>query len=308
MLPMMNVVLHMNSTPAKTFRRVLLGISLHAIAAALLSATSAVSAEAQGLLIAPNAIVIDSKTKTGSVTLVNTGDRPIEASMSTSFAYPVTDSTGTMFLKSIDDVTDTMPSAREWIRIYPQKLVLPAGGRRTVRLMVEPAANAATGEFWARLIVTSREAAPQRIAVEQGPSGEARPDVSIGLTLELRSVLGVFYRNGSVSTGVTLTNARAQIHGDSIAARVSMKRTGNAAFVGSLKMIVKDSTGATRKERSLPLGVYYTIDPRVTIPRDGLAPGNYTVTLEAISSRPDVADRLLLPIAPVKVVAPLRIP
>lgn len=265
-------------------------------------------AAAQGLLIAPNAIVIDSKTKAGSVTLVNTGEKPIEASLSTSFAYPVTDSAGTMFLKTIEEVADTTPSAKEWIKVYPQRLVLAAGARRTVRLMVEPPAGISVGEFWARLIVTSREAAPIRTMVEPGPNGEVRNDVAIGLTLEVRSVLGVFYRNGNVSTNITLGEGHAAVVGDSIVARVAMQRAGNAAFVGSLKMTVKDNSGATRKERALPLGVYYTLDPRVTLPVDGLPAGAYTVTFEAISSRPDVAQQLLLPIAPVKKTVPLRIP
>ncbi|MGV3710671.1 MAG: hypothetical protein ACO1Q7_17750 [Gemmatimonas sp.] len=305
---MINLFARTDSTPVNIVRRVLSRFPTLAGATAALLLCAPSAARAQGLLIAPNAIVIDSKTKSGSVTLVNTGDRPIEASMSTSYAYPVTDSLGTMFLKSIADVTDTMPSAREWIRIYPQKLVLPAGSRRTVRLMVEAPASLPTGEFWARLIVTSREATPQRVALEAGANVEARQDVAIGLTLELRSVLGVFYRNGSVNTGVTLTAARARIEGDSIAARVHMQRSGNAAFVGSLRMTLKDSTGVTRKERALPLGVYYTLDPRLTVDGNGLADGLYTVTLEAISNRPDVADRLLLPIATTRVTTTVRIP
>lgn len=278
-----------------------------AVAALFVIATAAPAA-AQGLLIAPNAIVIDSKTKSGSVTLVNTGEKTVEASLSTSFAYPVTDSTGTMFLKTIDVVADTTPSAKDWIRVYPQRLVLAAGARRTVRLIVEPPEGIPVGEFWARLIVTSREGAPIRTTVAPGPNGEVRDDVAIGLTLEVRSVLGVFYRNGNVSTSVLLGDGHARVVGDSVVARIAMQRSGNAAFVGSVKMTIKDESGATRKERVLPLGVYYTLEPRITLPRDGLASGNYTVTLEAISNRPDVADRLLLPIAPVKKVLILRIP
>ena len=283
-------------------------LSRAVVALIVLATTASASASAQGLLIAPNAIVIDSKSKAGSVTLVNTGDKPIEASLSTSFAYPVTDSAGTMFLKTIDAVADTTPSAREWIRVYPQRLVLAAGARRTVRLMVEPPAGISVGEFWARLIVTSREAAPVRTAFESGATADERNDVSIGLTLEVRSVLGVFYRNGNVSTGVTLGEGHASVVGDSLVARVAMHRSGNAAFVGSLKMTVHDSTGATRGERALPLGVYYTLEPRVTLPSLGLQPGLYTVTFEAVSKRPDVADRLLLPISAVKKTVSLRIP
>lgn len=274
---------------------------------AALGALSPAVGIAQGLLIAPNAIVIDSRTKSGSVTLVNPGAKPVEAILSTSYAYPATDRDGSMFLKSVETVDDTMPSARDWVRIYPSRLVLPAGARRTVRLMVEPPATLPAREFWARLIVTSREA-QQALPAESDDASSNGGDMSIGLTLELRSVLGLFYRNGEVRTGAQLDSARTQIVGDSLVSRVRMRRDGNAAFVGSLRVSVRDATGTVRRQRELPLGVYYDLHPRVALERGDLPDGEYTVVFEAISSRPDVAARLLLPIAKTQTELRVRLP
>src|SRR5690606_30923429 len=118
-------------------------------------------------------------------TVVNpTGDR-IEVEMSTMFGYPATDSLGALHLLTPEAVGDSMPDASGWITFYPRRFVLEAGDRRLVRLRVLPPAESGIGpgEYWSRLVVTSRSAAPP-IARET-----ANPDVRIALAVEVRSVI-----------------------------------------------------------------------------------------------------------------------
>lgn len=259
------------------------------LVAALLTGAAVRESAAQALMIAPNAIVIDARTKTGAVTLINTGDRAAEVSLSTLYGFPVTDSVGRMQLRTLDVVDDTVPSAATWLRAFPERLVIAPGARRTVRLLATPPAGLTEREYWARLVVASRAAAQT-----DSTPGDAQ-SVHIGLALEVRSVLAVFYRNGAVSTGVALDAPRTSVDGDSIVAQARLQRRGNAAFVGSLNAVLRDSTGAARATATLPLGVYYTLEPRLAIPRVNVPPGRYVVELEAVSRRPDVAPGLLLP-------------
>jgi P pilus assembly chaperone PapD len=263
-------------------------------------------AAAQAILIAPNAIVIDARTGTAAVTLVNTGDRTAEVSLTTLYGFPTTDSAGRMRLQTFDVVSDTAPSAATWLRAFPERLMVAPGTRRTIRLLVTPPPGLPPREYWARLVVASR-AAPAMTDTAHAPPDEPSA-VQIGLTLEVRSVLGVFYRNSPVTTGVTLDSVRTTLDGDSIVARVRMTRRGNAAFVGSLRATVRDSTDAVRATAVVPLGVYYTLDPRLPIPRSALPGGRYTLVLEAVSSRPDVAAGALLPIAPTRIATTLILP
>ena len=281
-----------------------------ALGVGLAFAALASTLPAQAVMIAPNAVVIDGKAGTGAITLVNSGDRAAEISISTLYGYPVTDSIGRMSLRTFQVVDDTTPSAANWLRAFPERLVLAAGARRTVRLLVQAPASLSEREYWARLVVSSRPAlgAPSTIA---GPDTIAAPpsqDVRVGFTLEVRSLLGVFYRRGAVATGLVLDSARATLEGDSIVTRVRMARTGNAAFVGSLRGVVRDSTGTVRGTATLPLGVYYALEPRLTIARAGLPSGQYTIELDAVSARPDVATGILLPIAPVRTTTTVTIP
>ena len=65
---------------------------------------------AQGVLVAPTGIFIDSHTRGGSVELYNPGADPVEVSISTAFGYPVSDSLGriTLYLDSAPGAGSTV--------------------------------------------------------------------------------------------------------------------------------------------------------------------------------------------------------
>jgi len=226
-----------------------------------------------------------------------------------------------MYLKMLEPIADSAPSAAAWIRSFPPRLVILPGERRTVRVLVTPPPGLAQGEYWARLVVATRTLpAPKAIprvsaaaltrasTVADTTSATAGEGVQIGLTLEVRSLLGLFFRNGAVTTGIALDEPRTFVDGDSIAVRVKMQRLGNAAFVGSLRVTLRDVRGAAVAIEALPLGVYYDLDPRVVLRPGRLAAGRYTVLVEAIAARPDVSASLLLPIAPARRVVDLVVP
>lgn len=249
------------------------------------------SLRAQTVAIAPQVFVIDARTRTAAITLMNQDDAPADVSFSTMYGYPVTDANGTMSLRTVETPGDTVPSAATWIQVYPRRMEMAPHSRRTVRLMVSPPANLRDGEYWARLVV----------AVKGGKVRVRSPDsssVRIGLNIEIRSVLPVFYRKGALTTGVRLDHPRATISGDSIIARAALTRFGNSAFIGTLTATVRDGRGKVVRTGELPLGVYYTLDPRIVIPLAGLPRGTYRVTFNAESSRSDVERRLLVPGTP----------
>jgi hypothetical protein len=90
------------------------------------------------------------------------------------------------------------------------------------------------------------------------------------------------------------------VEGDSIVGRALLTRRGEAAFVGSLKATLRDRAGRSVAESLLPLGVYYTLEPRFSLPLSGVAPGSYQLVLEARSSRPDLPASAMLAALPVQ--------
>lgn len=260
---------------------------LVALASAFVAGGAARTARAQAILVAPTAVVVTDRARAGALTLVNTGEHDVEVRLSTAYGYPVTDSAGAMTLRLFDAVQDTMPSAAPWVRFFPDRLLLAPGQRRTVRLLVTPPAGLRDGEYWSRVVVSARRAAE--------PAGaDSAPPIVIGFALEVRSILALFYRHGAVATRVRLDAVRATPAGDSLVVRARLTREGTAAFVGSLRAVLRDGRGVPRAEGVLPLGVYYALEPRITLPTRGLAAGAYALTLEALSARADLPPTALL--------------
>jgi len=259
---------------------------------------------AQGVLVAPHAIIIDHRTRSGSLSLYNPGTEPSEVTLSTFYGYPVTDSTGEFVLRTPETPDSIAQSAAGWIEAFPKRMVLAPKERQTVRLLARPPATLADGEYWARVVVSAKGGTVPVSGVADS-SG-----VSVGLSLEVRTVLPLQYRKGRVTTGVQLNDVVATVEGDSLALRPHLVRTGNGAYLGTVRAVLRDSSGKTLASLSSPLAVYYDMTPRLTapLPVAGLPAGTYQVQIEAAAERPDIAPELVLASPPVRSSLAVRLP
>jgi hypothetical protein len=245
----------------------------------------------EAILVAPHAVFMDHRSRTGQVFLVNTGDSPEEVSIELKYGYPATDSTGTVFIRLIDQPDSTEPSAAAWIKAYPRRAVLAPGQRQVVRLLATPPAGLPDGEYWSRIIATSRGS---KVAVVGGDS-----TVSAGLSLELRTIISLSYRKGAVHTGVTVTDLRAAREGDSLVVWFGAERQGNAAFLGTLTYRLVDAAGKVREEWESPVAVYHPLSRRYVFPVDSVPAGRYTLRMSLTTARSDLDQRNILPAEPV---------
>jgi hypothetical protein len=239
------------------------------------------------VFIAPHAVFIDHESKAAQVTLGNGGDAPEEVTVDLEFGYPSTDSTGTPYIHFVDAPGPEYPAAHEWIRAFPRRIRLEPGDRQVVRLLANPPADLPDGEYWARLIVTSR-GAPVPVAT-------ADTAVRMGVDLEMRLVVSVSYRKGALTTGVALTRFETAATGDSLVTWMGVARSGTAAYLGTARFAILDSAGAAVREWATPISVYYPFDRRFVVPLEGLAPGAYRLTLALVAERGDLEARRVLP-------------
>lgn len=264
---------------------------LAAAAALALAALAVWPLVVEAILVAPHAVFMDHRTRTAQVFLVNTGDTPEEVSIDLTYGYPATDSTGTIYIRLLDHPDSTEPSAAGWIKAYPRRAVLAPGQRQVVRLLATPPTGLADGEYWSRIIATSRGS---KVAVVSGDSG-----VSAGLALELRTIISLSYRKGDVRTGLDVTDLRAAQEGDSLVVWLGADRQGNAAFLGTVRYQLVDGGGRVRGEWESPIAVYHPLSRRYVFPIDSATPGRYTLRLDASTARSDLDQRNILPAEPV---------
>lgn len=259
------------------------------------------SAGAQGVLVAPHALFIDHQTRSGWIQLHNPGAEPAEVSLSLLFGYPVTDSLGYLELKMVERPDSTLPSAMGWIQAFPRRMVIPPQGRQTIRLMVRPPANLADGEYWARVMIAAKGGtAPIQTA-------DSTDGIQVGLSLEVRTILPLLFRKGTLQTGVILSNLRAERVGDSLVVRTGMARTGTAVFLGTVTGALINQAGTEVAGFQTPISVYYGIEPRFTLSVAGLPAGNYQLRLEVASSRNDIAPESIISATTVRGSIPIRV-
>jgi hypothetical protein len=265
------------------------------LAATVVVATAALAVSplvVQAILVSPHAVFMDHRSRTGQVYLVNTSDTPEEVSIELSYGYPATDSSGTIYIRLDDHPDSTEPSAAGWIKAYPRRAVLAPGQRQVVRLLATPPAGLPDGEYWSRIIATSRGSKVAMVGADTG--------VSAGLALELRTIISLSYRKGEVHTSLIVGGLRASQEGDSLVVWLDAARTGNAAFLGSADYQLVDGRGRVYGEWDSPLAVYHPLSRRYVFPIDSVPPGRYTLRLNASTRRTDLDQRNILPAEPVQ--------
>lgn len=257
-------------------------------------ALSPVAAQAQGVVVAPHAVYIDHATRSGSITLYNPGEQPVEVSVSFGFGYPTTDSAGTVSLELLDEAPANEPGATAWLQAFPRRVTIAQQQRQTIRILATPPTGLPNGEYWARLIVGAKGG---QVPVAGVPDSGA---ISVGLTLEVRTVIAVVYRKGALTTGLVLAPISAAYTEDSVAVRVPMTRTGTAAYLGTARAQVVDAKGELKGEAERAVGVYYALDPRIQVPVGQLPAGRYKVRVSVSTDRSDMPPKVPLPAPPVR--------
>jgi P pilus assembly chaperone PapD len=265
-----------------------------AVLVLLASAVAGMPLSAQGVLIAPQSVIIDHRARSGTFEVYNPTAQPAEVTVSTVFGYPTTDSAGVVGVSTWDTPPVGEPSAAGWLQAFPRRFVLQPQERQTVRLLGRPPANLADGEYWSRLIVGTTGATPLR------QPGDTTP-VQVAVALEVRTILGVLYRKGAQRTALRVANVRMVPSPDSVArVRVDYTREGPSAFLGTVTVTLRDAAGRTVRTFDRRLAVYRPLSPAYDIPVRGLPPGRYWAVVRVATERDDIAPELVLKAPPVR--------
>ncbi len=251
-------------------------------------------ANAQSVLVAPTVVFMDHQTRAGAIELVNTGGEATEVSISTLFGYPVTDSAGRISVMMSDHPDPTQPSAAEWIVAYPTHVVIRPGAHQVIRLLSKATSALPDGEYWTRLVISAKGGAVKLSEARAADTAAIR----VGVSLEVRTIIALLYRKGPVVTGLLVGTPTTRIVDDSVEVRVPLKRQGNAAFLGMLRLSLVDATGAEVSRAEHQTAVYYELNPAWRLALDRTRKGPFTLHVTVDNARDDVPSRVRLPFAP----------
>ena len=261
------------------------------VLAALLALTPAA---VRAVTVSPNALFIDSRTRSGVLTLYNPGTLAEEIEITFAFGYPRSDLAGAISVALADSAPFGEPSVLGFVRAFPRRLRLEPGQRQTVRILMQPPAGLPEGEYWGRVLIHSRGGRPP---VEQQQGG-----IRMQIDLETVIVGAVNYRNGAMLTGVAVDSARATLtaRGDSVRVVTDLQRKGNAAFLGRMTLELMSADGRVLGTLEEDLAVYRTLRKveSIAVP-PGASLAGASVRYRFSTDRPDIDPESRLSADPV---------
>jgi P pilus assembly chaperone PapD len=256
---------------------------------------------AQAASVSPQAVLLTDKSRVGTLHVLNPYTTPLEIVVDLRYGFVSTDSTGRAIVEMPDSSIAAPNSAVPLLRVSPMRFVLAPGEVQLVRIAAFPPPTLATGEYWARIGVRAVQPAPVNSAGE--------PGISVGVGIQVKTVLPVFYRHSHVATSVQLAELTPQRMADSLIVQPTFTRAGSAAALLAVETVVTDASGVVLMRTTRQAAVYHTLAPRYALaltPEQWSRAANVRVT--ATSIRPDLPAGLPLPVQPVSRVAALRAP
>jgi hypothetical protein len=263
---------------------------------AVIAALGAGAAGLRAVSVSPMSLFMSHTSRTGTITLYNPNPLPEEIEISFAFGYPQSDSAGDVSVPLSDVAPDGEPSAVPWLRAFPRRLVLEPGQQQVVRILAQPPAGIADGEYWSRVLVVATGGRPP---VEQ----QVQPDGRVSISMRTIFVASLNSRKGRVTTGVEVSAASAQRTPDGVQVTLDMARTGDAAYLGRVRLEALDANGRVPHEEEDILSVYRTLRRRFSLPGlENAARVRYVLDTE----RPELGQANLITAPPVSGIIEIR--
>jgi hypothetical protein len=254
----------------------------HVVIAALVVFT-ALSASA-GVSIYPTEVFITAPNHSATLTVTNPSDSVQEIWVSFSYGYPVAFDSGKVTMSAEDVVPVGDLSAVGWLRAFPQRFTLRANESQVIRVLGSPPGGLISGEYWARVVVSSKPKNPRVIERKSAQT----PVGKMNIELVSRTSVPFHYRTGVVNASIVVKQARAYIDDGALKLRLELRRMGNAAYWGRFTMKLLNAVGKTVRTRDFRIVVYKDMMYSAQDVLPDQYSGPYTVELSFDNAHPSV--------------------
>lgn len=210
------------------------------LACALGVAASSPLALAQGLMVTPTRIVFEGRSRSGQVSLINSGTAPLTYRISFKNMRMLEDG-------SYEDIEVPRPGERfadKMIRYAPRQVLLEPGERQIVRLLVRKPRDLAPGEYRSHLLLQTVPPAAVGADIEALDLKEG--EIRVQVTTIFGVTIPVIVRHGDLSAAVTLSNLALnspESPGNPPVLLLRLNRSGDRSVYGDVVVTFKPDAG-----------------------------------------------------------------
>ncbi len=202
------------------------------------------------VMVAPTVVFLSAQKRTDRIIVQNPSDKPSEVTIRFSYGLPLTDSLGNIRVELQDSLITDPKSATDWIQAFPRKVIVPAMGSQIIRLVARPPQDLTDGEYWTRIVVSSKESNPP------APASDNPDGISTQLNLIMQMAIMVKYRTGELVSDLELIEAQAMTNDNMIKVLMDFNNKGNVSYMGILQGKLFDADGKKISENKVNLAVY----------------------------------------------------
>ncbi len=231
-------------------------LSFLAVSALLVAAAMQVSAS---VMVAPTVVFLSERSRTGRIIVQNPADEPTEVTVRFSFGLPFSDSLGNVQVALQDSGVTDPRSALDWMKAFPRKVIIPARGSQVIRLIARPPSDLPDGEYWARIVVSSRE---NNVSI---PTSDNPENISTHLNMVMQMAIMVKYRTGELVSNLELKNVQTAAADSTVSVMLDMSNRGNVSYMGVLHATLYDADGKKMNESASNVAVYRDLRRRVDL-------------------------------------------
>ncbi|MBI5326375.1 MAG: hypothetical protein HZB41_14060 [Ignavibacteriae bacterium] len=239
--------------------------------------------------IYPPAVFLDSKTRSGSMTVLNQGEDPKEIEINPKFGYMAYDSIGNVYTEYDDSIAAASSSVVPYLTIFPKKFVLQPKKDQVVRFLIKNVGNIPDGMYFTRIATVSKDVQKQIDTANLGDK------VKIGLSFKFVFMTVLFFEKGTLNTNVDITSLTTGSDSTHIRLNFSFTRGGNAPFLGTAKLKINNSSGDEVENSEIKIPIYFSATRAFRVSKEKLRPGKYKAELTLTSEQPDIPEDMRVP-------------
>jgi hypothetical protein len=249
----------------------------------------------------PQALFINAPNKSVAITVSNPTELRQEIWVDFRYGYPLVNDSGNFYIHYADSASPGEPSAVRWLTVYPQRFTLNGRESQVVRVLASLPVGLNSGEYWARVIVSSKPRTGSATPVPGGSVTTKMDFISeINLPLQVRT--------GAVSSGLKIHNVVSAVGDGALKMGVDLSRTGNASFWGTMRLTVRDSDGRVMAKQDQPVAIYRDMVYPLTLDVAALTSGSYVVEINVDNVRQGVPAQHRVKADPVRYTYQFGIP